>query len=625
MIYDKKLVALCTSRIFDPHILGFIETLNKKLHENNCILQIFTINSDQYWNEESLSAECAVFDVMPYDNLDLIIIMDERIKSRTISKRIISRSKTYNIPVIVVDGNYDETISIIFDYKSGFEKVVRHVVEDHRIKNPHLMAGIPGNSFSDERINVFKNVLKENNITFDDSMISYGLFWATPAREETEKIINSGRLPEAIICANDIMAINVCDILMAHGYSVPDDIIITGFDGYEEVFFTNPRITTVSCNCISLSEATASTAIKLLKRNKVKNLHITPELIPNESCGCPSDLGYSQAILNRFNDSFYRYQDDLRKLYDVATKMHTCQNPRSLAECFNDENFQNLFCVVKKNCFNPSKNILTERTSGLLFHDLYLVHDSKDPDLKIQKVASSFPLHWNKEAFEEFWESGQPLIYNAIDYMNKALGFVCYSYNESTITNYVKTSSMTSTISMGIGGFINMRYQHKLSDRMGEMYKKDALTGLYNRIGFQQIYNKLSSSKKNHGKPITVIMSDLDGLKYINDNFGHAEGDRAIAEAAHFLKRACPERAICTRFGGDELFAVIIGKCDIDKIISKIKMYMDEFNSTSRLEYSVIASYGANTSILNDSFDLKDALRIADEQMYQIKKNKHKV
>ena len=168
-----------------------------------------------------------------------------------------------------------------------------------------------------------------------------------------------------------------------------------------------------------------------------------------------------------------------------------------------------------------------------------------------------------------------------------------------------------------------MLYQRSLTQKIEEMYRMDSLTGLYNRIGFNQVYDELLHSENIWGFPITVIMSDLDGLKYINDNFGHGEGDNAIATVAKALKQACPHEALCVRFGGDEISAVIIGKCDPDSIISETNRILDAYNSTSGKEYTVRSSCGFHTSVFGENFDLKEALKIADEQMYSIKKRRH--
>ena len=229
-------------------------------------------------------------------------------------------------------------------------------------------------------------------------------------------------------------------------------------------------------------------------------------------------------------------------------------------------------------------------------------------------------MNFENERFVARLEKGYPLIFNSLDFMNSSMGYICYDYTDYDITKYSQTANITNTISIGVGGYINMRYQNRLTERIDNMYKMDPLTGLYNRVGFNNVYERIREKQDMFGQPVTVIMSDLDGLKYINDNFGHAEGDNAIATAAKALKDACPDKAICVRFGGDELFSVIIGECEIEEIIEKIEFLLDEYNQFSNKEYAVLASCGVNTSVFDEDFDIKDALKIADEQMYNIKK-----
>jgi diguanylate cyclase (GGDEF)-like protein len=119
-------------------------------------------------------------------------------------------------------------------------------------------------------------------------------------------------------------------------------------------------------------------------------------------------------------------------------------------------------------------------------------------------------------------------------------------------------------------------------------------------------------------------MSDLDGLKYINDNFGHADGDHSIAKVADALKEAVPENALSARFGGDELFSVIIGECDVDAIVEKIDGILADFNKTSNLPYTVTTSSGAYTTELTPDYEVLKALKVADEKMYTVKNHKRR-
>lgn len=636
---DKKIIVLCTSRIYDFQVHDYIVKLIDKLKHENCVLFIFTVNSDFYWDEDHLPAETAVFDFIPYEITDAIIIMDEKIKSHTVAESIISKAKESNTPVVIVDGTYEGYPSIKFDYYKGFENVVRHAMSMRPVKKPHIIAGFRDNYFSNERIEAFKNVIHEFGIEFTDDMVSYGNFWAMPAIEAAQKLISSGNIPDCIFCANDIMAINVCNEFITAGYRIPEDIMITGFDGYDEVFYTRPMITTARCTTPFLADATADAVIELINSDKISgegsdasssrkidlSRTVVPTLSENESTGCAPTYISNVTMLKQFNNSFYRHQDDVRVMHEIITRMQSSKNTRELAShlrtaVIHDEDVMKYMSfILNKKCFD-NDNYFFEDDSPVKPSDYCLVYDSEgEADIFTYETNSTL-INPKTPEYESILNPEFPIIFNALDYMNKPMGYICYYYPNFDISRYSRTANITNTINIGIGGYINMSYQHNLAKKINDMYKIDSLTGLYNRIGFNNEFESIRKKESNYGQPITVIMSDLDGLKYINDNYGHAEGDNAISVAAKALKYACPEDSLSVRFGGDELFSVIIGPCDANSIIRKIEEYLTEYNKTSKKEYSVISSCGFNVSILNKEFDIKDALRYADEQMYIIKR-----
>jgi len=324
MLNHQKIVVLCMSRLFDPEHQRFVMMLNEKFKKEKISLWIYHISTDLYWEEENLHAESSVFDLIDYQKADAIILMDEKIKSWTISQKIISNAHENHVPVITVDAEYPECSSVCFDYQSGFEAIVRHVMEVHHVRNPHFMAGIKGNPFSDERLQVFKKVIAEYDIDFDeDSMVSYGLFWAQPAAQEAEKLVQREILPDAVICANDIMAINVASVFRNHGISVPEQVIVTGFDGIDEIYFSVSTITSAKCLSSGLTDSIYQAVMDSLADSEIiKKSYTKPFLLLNDSCGCGTPENDRQ-IFN-FNDKFYRYQDDTQVLHSIAEKMQSC-------------------------------------------------------------------------------------------------------------------------------------------------------------------------------------------------------------------------------------------------------------------------------------------------------------
>ncbi len=631
---SARLVALCTSRIYDPQIHGYIEKLNERLRTEGFSLLVFAINSDIYWEEDRLATEKYIFDLIPYKYLEGVIIMDEKIKSHKIASRIISHSSEYDLPVIIADGTYDNASCITFEYEKGFEKVVRHVIEEHKVRRPHMIAGQPDNEFSNRRIDVYKQVLKENNIEYDDSMLSYGYFWSDPCRIVMRELLDRDTLPQAIICANDNMAITATEMLIEAGYKVPEDVIVTGFDGYDEVYFTSPKITTSSCDIILLADASADSLLYEIKEHKHKNSTIVPVFVPNESCGCPSLQFHPKMLNDWFKESFSRNNDDNRVLQQITSSMQTSKNIGEMVSYLESYKTKNSLVVVDRKCLENDNNyFLRDDLAGqtkefVLIYDTDHAGEYKQDTFKMPEHTSDYsedvltPALYDR--IIELTKDGYPLLFNTLYYMEIPFGFICYYFRNYYISNYTNTMTVTNSVSTAIGGFINLQYQETLRSKMDEMYFHDPLTGLYNRIGFQRIYGEFVRQKKYFNEKITVIMSDLDGLKYINDNYGHAEGDVAIEQVAKALKNAILGKNLSVRFGGDELFSVILGECDPDAIISRINASLDEYNRSNERPYEIRTSCGYLTSTFDDSFDITQALKEADEQMYIIKRGRRK-
>ena len=328
MLHGYKIIAICTTKMHSQQDMSFLTELNERLRYLGYRIFIYSTCSDLYWNSRSEQGEKSVFDLIDFDVLDAVIITYEKIKNRTISRNIARSAMEKGLPVIVLDGHIDGCINMNFDFRAGFEKIVRHVVEDHGLRRLHMMAGMKDNVFSDERIEVFRKVLAEHDIPVDDSMISYGDFWSTPTRAATEALIARGELPEAVVCANDSMAVTMCGVLRDHGISVPDDIIITGFDGIEDVQVSSPTLST--CVCASSVTADMIADIILGQRPMAEggeDISLVPKLGRAQSCGCGEveQINVSEH-LTRINDNFNRYQSEELHFFEMTSNIFGCKN-----------------------------------------------------------------------------------------------------------------------------------------------------------------------------------------------------------------------------------------------------------------------------------------------------------
>ncbi len=616
MLNGYKIIALCLSRIYDAPIVEFVSALNEKLIKHGYRIFLYHISKDFLWNEEYDESETMIFELMDYSVIDTIVVMDETIKSKALVKHIISKAGTENIPVIIVDGYYKGCINVQFDYKTSFEKIVRHVMDEHKPENVHFMAGIKGDKFSQERENVFCTVMKEYGVDVTPEMISYGNFWADPTIEAMNVLLDKGIVPDAFICANDIMAINVIAVLKERGYTVPKDIIVTGFDGVEEIHFTEPKITTAVCNYAELSDITANLICKEVKSG---DYYAVPEFLASESCGCTYNSKIN--ILDRFsglNRRFYRYQDDNRILTEIIEKMQYCNSVDELSVKMNDKVISDMCCVLNKRCLDntidPKKKV-----DNYFEEDMYLLYDARESE---NFVPQNFKRKDIAPNIDILLEQNYPLVFSALDYMNTCFGYVCFYFRSCDSANYGRIPQIVNLLSNGIGSYINHRYQSYLTKQIEHMYTHDALTGLYNRLGFTYKCDMLIDKAKKEHELVTIVLADLDNLKYINDNYGHVGGDNAIYMVAKALEHGSPSNALCVRFGGDEMLAVMKGDYDTSLIRHDIIKYLDDYNSKKECPYTVSSSLGLYQVQATDEISFESLLKEADVRMYEDKKMK---
>lgn len=223
---EKKVIAVCLTKITVETQYEVLLSIYKRVLELDYRLILISTNNDMYYYDGLSTGEGNIFYLINYKLIDGIIVLGETIKDKNILKDIITSAKINNVPLISIDKHIDDAYNISFSYAQAMEKIVRHVVEYHKCKRVNFIAGIKGNPFSEERLDVYKKVLLENNIPIEEDRIGYGDFWDMPTIEVMKNFFASPLpFPEAIICANDTMAICVCNILNEHGYKVPDDII----------------------------------------------------------------------------------------------------------------------------------------------------------------------------------------------------------------------------------------------------------------------------------------------------------------------------------------------------------------------------------------------------------------
>ncbi len=150
----------------------------------------------------------------------------------------------------------------------------------------------------------------------------------------------------------------------------------------------------------------------------------------------------------------------------------------------------------------------------------------------------------------------------------------------------------------------------------------DKLTRVYNREAGRDFIRANIATLKPDGK-LSLCFIDVDDLKSVNDNYGHEAGDELIVAVADVLVETLREEDMVCRVGGDEFVVALLGNDEAaaNVVMSRVQATIEKLNAATHRPYAISFSYGIHVVSERDA-DLDEALRLADERMYQQKREK---
>ena len=166
----------------------------------------------------------------------------------------------------------------------------------------------------------------------------------------------------------------------------------------------------------------------------------------------------------------------------------------------------------------------------------------------------------------------------------------------------------------------------KIEQELERLAHHDTLTGAYNRgYGLELLQRQLKLAKRNKSS-LLLTYSDLDNLKDINDEFSHEEGDKVLTQVAKLFKSILREVDIIIRMGGDEFLVIFLDSTlkEIPIIRKRLSKELARLNHISKKPYKIEFSTGFSNYDPVNPLSMTELIRIADEKMYEEKKNKNK-
>lgn len=170
----------------------------------------------------------------------------------------------------------------------------------------------------------------------------------------------------------------------------------------------------------------------------------------------------------------------------------------------------------------------------------------------------------------------------------------------------------------------NAAERHRMRRQIHELSMLDELTGIYNRQGFLLRAEQTLALAERLGTEANLFFMDADHMKWVNDTFGHQEGDFLLKEISRILQDVFRRTDVLGRIGGDEFAVLALRESadDVQSILARLEESQSRINVKRSVEYPISFSIGVARSTREKRLTLEELTEIADQAMYENKRTK---
>lgn len=603
--------------------------------EHGGSIHVFQCSGDHLQTGGHKRGAFQIFDLLNPQNYDGIILARETLHEKNMQRRVVERLRESGVPVISVGAKTEGMGCIEFDDYHAMSQMVRHVICEHGVRKLAYIDGPKEYSDAAKRAQAYRDVLEEEGIPFDSHWFFQGDYSVEAGIYVVSELDRMHRIPEAIICANDCMAAGAIMELQNRGYRVPEDIIVTGFDNVPVAKDNSPKITTVDCARKTMGyRACEYLMTKTAKEIQELCVQIPTTQIYSESCGCENEgRDDGRELKRRLIRQTAKTKDYQKRMNEVFNSFMKSQKVKDFIQPVKE-----FVPGLGTECF-----YIAFRDTDAFARRMVRSYGEKEPlqDAawnEAEKERYRLPIAYEKGVFSSYGELEPGMLLPKectadenvvsfvmpIHYQEHFFGYCIIGYCDM-VTEADLIKQWMLELGNAVESVLKKQILQNITEKLDRMSAFDGLTGLYNRVGFQIQADKYKMYAKSSGRSLYISFIDIDGLKKVNDTYGHHEGDWLIKAIAECLRKASREEEVCMRFGGDEF--IVLGLENVAdgrhlEFEQEFQNHIRQVNESQKREYPVSASIGSYTIDDVEHTNLQIVIERADMEMYLRKKKK---
>ncbi len=625
-------IAVFISHIYGDYQCNLCQGVIDKATEFGYHVDIFTSNDENILGKYA-SGESSILRIPNPDTYDGVILSSNTYLVPELKEKVIATLQGWRCPIIDLNSEPSPFPKILMDNNAPIMDLVAHLAKSHSLQNICYLGNNWERSISSSREYYYTKAMNALDLSHRIKVA-----YADPTPSGISSALNTllEANAQAIVCYNDAMAILLMGELASRGIAVPEQIAVTGCDNLEFGQYITPSLTTITFPAYDLG---AQGFLQLLAQLDQTAPEHTPVVKASTrfgaSCGCATcheepPILFSSRLKNKVDtlESIYLkdmhmsailqgltdIDDALEPLTDFIQNIKETQGIVGLKECYI--------------CLYSDWEQISNQVRRLTLHEETLEHDKVILKLGIKDhVRLPECMFSRNDSLPEFISKNRSQVYvfTSLYFGDRSFGYLCQAFEKNVISYPFSFVSWLQNINSMLQSISDNKNMQLMLDRLEDIYSHDELTGLLNLQSFNMMTPGFLQKAASDNSGLVTIILDLDHLKYINDKYGHAEGNFAIQVLGQAINQICTDDLIACRFGGDEFYLLGTNLSDEEtqKVISRVQKYLEHYNDNNVKPYQITVSGGYASTAVYTEDALSDTFKVADQNMYQQKKNKH--
>ncbi|MBQ3790663.1 MAG: diguanylate cyclase [Lachnospiraceae bacterium] len=640
-----KKIAIFLDNASNHAIYSRISGLFGSVYEEDLDIAIYLFHSRGAWrfDEKYNAGEYNIFrlpDLSVFDGFVLIFndLTDDRREfiGWKACQDVIRRVRASGKPAISIGTRIEGMYHVGIDNISSMTVIMRHLTEEHHCRDFWFFMGPKGHRESEQRAKAIRAYLSERDDRDYSEFFYYESFDPLCGEHGFSEFIGRfGSTPDAIVCANDHIAIGACTEANRRGYEAPRDFLITGFDNIGMASCHTPALTTID-QCWSELGRVCIEFFKAYwaEREFPRSTTVRTRLIPRQSCGCEERRAEEAAEL--FNESIresMEMESYNRQLIRLEINLMRAHNAREIGEAFATTlpylGCESVSLVLDRRFYSEREQteLLKDGSQGKETGERSFLREGYPPNMMLAFTCENGRVTMAdvpaEQLYEEYKKKPAPkdCMFLPVHFGDLAAGYIVLAHAEQLIRNAYLVRGVQMLLSSIETCYTQSRLQ-SANELLARASITDAMTGFYNRMGYQKVAIPTYEAACREGRSLAILFADMDGLKTINDRYGHENGDHAILSLAQAIRRVCPHDALISRMGGDE-FLILLNENEEEEILEIIRRIREEVPRTEaagRLPYPPTVSIGFIVSDASSDQTLDHYVHLSDGLMYEEKR-----